>query len=287
MPLILGQERLIPGFEANLVGLQVGASTSFDITFPDDYGEPSLAGQSATFAVDLKELREKVLPDLDDDFAAGLGDFATVDELRTDVRRRLESNALDKARHGFADRIIEYAVANATVELPDVLVDQEVEVMHDELKGSLARQGITEEAYLKAVEKTTEDLHAEFHPAAEKRAKTLLVLSKVADEVGTVVPDADVEAEIAQGRERYAGDERLTEYFGSERGRSFIRSTLRRSRVVESIIDDWLTAHPEHQPLPHLEDQPSVVANDQAQANASIDATDPGTVLADEPAPAG
>jgi trigger factor len=287
MPLILGQERLIPGFEANLVGLQVGASTSFDITFPDDYGEPSLAGQSATFAVDLKELREKVLPDLDDDFAAGLGDFATVDELRTDVRRRLESNALDKARHGFADRIIEYAVANATVELPDVLVDQEVEVMHDELKGSLARQGITEEAYLKAVEKTTEDLHAEFHPAAEKRAKTLLVLSKVADEVGTVVPDADVEAEIAQGRERYAGDERLTEYFGSVRGRSFIRSSLRRSRVVESIIDDWLTAHPEHQPLPHLVDQPSVVANDQAQANASIDATDPGTVLADEPAPAG
>jgi hypothetical protein len=57
--------------------------------------------------------------------------------------------------------------------------------------------------------------------------------------------------------------------------------------VVESIIDDWLTAHPEHQPLPHLEDQPSVVANDQAEANASIDATDPGTVLADEPAPAG
>jgi trigger factor len=148
MPLILGQERLIPGFEANLVGLKVGDTTGFDITFPDDYGEASLAGQVAHFNVELRELREKILPDLDDDFLASLGDFASVDALRSDVRRRLEANALDRARHGFADRIIEYAVANATVDLPDVLIDQEVEVMHDEFKGSLARQGISEEADL-------------------------------------------------------------------------------------------------------------------------------------------
>jgi trigger factor len=284
MPLILGQERLIPGFEANLVGLTVGDTTEFDITFPDDYGEGSLAGQVAHFSVELKELREKILPDLDDDFLASLGDFASVDALRSDVRRRLEANALDRARHGFADRIIEYAVANATVELPDVLIDQEVEVMHDEFKGSLARQGIGEDAYLKAVEKTTEDLHADFRPNAEKRVKTLLVLSKVADIEGVEVPDSDVEAEVAQGRERYAGDARLTEYFESERGRSFIRSTLRRSRVVETLIDRWLAEHPDHPALPHLEDQPaSAVADAGAQANASIGATDPGTVL-EEPA---
>jgi trigger factor len=284
MPLILGQERLIPGFEANLVGLTVGDTTEFDITFPDDYGEGSLAGQVAHFSVELKELREKILPDLDDDFLASLGDFASVDALRSDVRRRLEASALDRARHGFADRIIEYAVANATVELPDVLIDQEVEVMHDEFKGSLARQGIGEDAYLKAVEKTTGDLHADFRPNAEKRVKTLLVLSKVADIEGVEVPDADVEAEVAQGRERYAGDARLTEYFESERGRSFIRSTLRRSRVVETLIDRWLAEHPDHPALPHLEDQPaSAVADAGAQANASIGATDPGTVL-EEPA---
>ncbi len=279
MPLILGQERLIPGFEANLAGLKVGDTTEFDITFPADYGEESLAGQAAQFSVELKELREKILPDLDDDFLASLGDFASLEALRSDVRRRLEGNALDRARHGFADRIIEYAVANATVELPDVLVDQEVEVMHDEFKGSLARQGISEEAYLKAVEKSAEDLHAEFRPNAEKRVKTLLVLSKVADVEGVEVPDADVEAEVAQGRERYAGDARLTAYFESDRGRSFIRSTLRRSRVVETLIDRWLAEHPEHPALPHLEDQPASAVDDAgAQANASIGATDPGPV---------
>ena len=255
MPLIIGQERLIPGFEPNLVGLKVGDTTEFDITFPEDYGEPNLAGKVAHFSVELKELREKIQPDLDEDFLASLGRSESLDELKADIRRRLEGNALDRARHDFADKIIEYAVANATVEVPDVLVDQEVEVMHDEFRASLARQGITEEAYLKAVEKTGDDLHADFRPNAERRARTLLVLSKVADAEGIEVPDADVDAEVEQGRERYAGDARLTEYFASERGRAFIRSTLRRSRVIEGIIDAWLSQHPEHPPLPHIEDQ--------------------------------
>ena len=255
MPLIIGQERLIPGFEANLVGVKVGETTEFDITFPEDYGEPALAGQVAHFSVELKELREKIQPDLDEDFIASVGRFESLEEMRGDIRKRLEGNALDRARHGFADRIIEYAVANATVELPDVLIDQEVEVMHDEFRASLARQGISEEAYFKAVEKTSEDIHAEFRPNAERRAKTLLVLSKVADEEGLEVTEADVDAEVALGRERYAGDERLTEYFASERGRAFIRSTLRRSRVIERIVDAWLADHPEHPPMPHLEDR--------------------------------
>ena len=288
MPLILGQERLIPGFEANLIGLRVGGKTEFDITFPEDYPETELAGKPAHFAVELKELREKVLPELDDDFIATLGDFKDLAELRTDIQARLERNALDRARHGFADRIIDYAVANATVELPDILVDQEVEVMHDEFRASMARQGITEEAYLKAVEKTDADLHADFRPGAEKRVRTLLVLSKVADVEGATVGDAEVEAEVERGRERYPDDQRLLAYFDSERGRSYIRSTLRRTRVVEGLIDQWLAEHPEHPPLPHLEEGPtSAVEGEQAIANAAIDATDPGSILDDVPAAAG
>jgi trigger factor len=273
MPLILGQERLIPGFETNLNGLEVGGKTEFDITFPDDYPETELAGKPAHFAVELKELREKVLPDLDADFIKTLGDFANVDALRADIRQRLERNALDRARHGFADRIIEYAVANATLELPDVLVDQEVEVMHDEFRATLARQGIGEEAYLKAVEKAESDLHAEFRPGAEKRVRTLLVLSNVADAEGVTVPEAEIEAEIERGRERYANEPRLLAYFDSDRGRSYIRSTLRRSRVVEQLIDEWLAANPDHQPLPHLEDWPeSTIEGGAAAAGVSIEA---------------
>ncbi|HEX8941350.1 MAG TPA: trigger factor [Candidatus Limnocylindrales bacterium] len=281
MPLVIGEDRLIPGFEDHLVGLTVGGESEFDITFPDDYGEESLRGQTAHFAVQVKELREKVLPPVDDELARSMGAYADLAAMREDVRRRLERNALDRARHEFADRIIDYAVANATLDLPDVLVEQESEVMHDELRSALARQRIAEEAYLKATGKSEADLHAEFRPQAEQRVKTLLVLSSVAEAEGVAVPDADVEAEITTARGRYGDEPRLMRYFESERGRNYIRSTLRRTRVVEKLIDEWLAAHPDHPAIPHLEDDPgSAVDAASAGAAAALDATDPGSVMA-------
>ncbi|MBI2776575.1 MAG: trigger factor [Chloroflexi bacterium] len=287
MPLILGQERLIPGFEDNLMGLRPGESKGFDITFPADYAEASLAGQVAHFEVELRELREKVLPTVDDEFARSMGSYEDLAALRTEIQARLERNALDKARHEFSDRIIEYAVANATVELPDILVDQEVEVMHDEFRMTLARQGITEEAYLKVVEKTEADLHAEFRPNAEKRVKVLLVLSKVAEAEGVEISDPDVAAEVDRARQRYEKDKKTIAYFESARGRSFIRSTLRRSRVVEQLVNAWLAAHPEHPAIPHLEDDaPSGVTSSTAEANAAIGAPDPAAEVEADASPA-
>jgi trigger factor len=271
MPLILGDERLIPGFEDHVVGMRPGETRGFDITFPADYPETSLAGAAAHFEIELKELREKILPAADDEFARSLGRFADLAALRTEIKARLERNALDHARHEFADRIIEYATANATLELPDILVDQEVEIVHDELRGSLARSGIREEAYLKTAEKTEADLHADLRPRAEKRVKVLLALSKIAEQEGVEIDDAAVEAEVRRARERYGSDRRTIGYFESERGRSFIRSTLRRSRLVERLIDEWLAAHPEHPPLPHLEDDEPV----DLEAGAGPESTTP------------
>ncbi len=283
MPLIIGEDRLIPGFEDELVGLTIGDTKGFDITFPADYGEESLAGQKAHFEVELRELREKILPEADDDFARSMGDFTDLANLRVEVEKRLKRNALDKARHSFSDRIIEYAVANATIDLPDVLLEQEVEVMHDEFRSAMARQGITEEAYEKVSGKTHEDLHSDFRPDAEKRVKVLLVLSRIAETEGLEISDVDVEAEIAKGRERYAGDPKLAKYFESDRGRNYIRSTLRRSRVVEKLVDDWLAAHPDHPAIPHVEDGPADVDDDQARSVATVGATDPGSILAADP----
>ena len=275
MPLIIGEERLIPGFEAHLSGLRPGESTAFDIAFPEDYPEATLAGASARFEVELRELREKILPVEDDEFARSLGSFADLGAMRVEIKARLERNALDKARHEFADRIIEYATANATLELPDVLVDQEVEIMHDELRGSLARQGIEEASYLKVTGKTEAELHADFRPRSEKRVKVLLVLTKIAEAEGIDIADRDVEAEVRQARQRYGNDRRTIAYFESDRGRSFIRSTLRRSRLVEKLVDEWLAAHPEHPPLPHLEDdEPSSIS--EPEPDALVAAGSPG-----------
>ncbi|HEX5465777.1 MAG TPA: trigger factor [Candidatus Limnocylindrales bacterium] len=288
-PLILGKERMIPGFEAQLVGLREGEEKTFELTFPDDYPDSSLAGQKASFHVTLRELRAKVLPEADDEFARSVGDFADLAAMRADVQRRLEANARDRARHLFADRIIEYAVANATVDPPDLLVDREVEVMHDELRLRLAEQGIGYDEYLKVTEKDDAALHAQFRPDAEHRVKVLLVLETIADKEGLVVPEELVEAEVARDRERTGRDRKLADYFASERGRRYVRTTLRRSRIVEELVDRWLAAHPEVGPLPHLEDASATPEADaQTEPTAEAGSTTEPTAQApiEEEAPA-
>ncbi len=181
---------------------------------------------------------------------------------------RLGRNALDRARHGFADRIIDYAVEERHGRVPDILVDEEVEVMHDELRGALPARGSRRRPTSRRPTRRRNELHADFRPGAEERAKTLLVLGKIAEDEGIEVTDADVDAEAADARQRYASDPKLAEYFDTPRARGAIRSSLRRSRVVEKLIDDWLAAHPEHPAIPHIEDA-SAAAGAAAAEEAS------------------
>lgn len=253
MPLIIGRERFIPGFEDNLIGLKEGDSKKFSVTFPDDYGEPDLAGKPADFEVAMLELREKRMPVADDDFARALGSYDDLAALRAEIKQRLERNALDRARHVFADRIIDFAIANATVDLPDLLIDSEQEVMLDELKVRLAEQGIGYDDYLRVTERDEAKVRDEFKPDAEKRVKTLLVLSAIADKENIEVTDEELAAELERSRERYAENPRLLSYLESARGKTYTRSLLRRTKVVETLIDRWIVDHPEFSHVQHIE----------------------------------
>jgi trigger factor len=289
LPLIIGNERMIPGFEDNLIGLAEDEQKTFTVRFPDDYGEAELAGKDVEFTARIRELRERRLPPADDSLASAVGNFDTLEQLKADVFRRLSRNALDKARHEFADRIIEYATANATVEVPDLLVDREVDVMLDELKVRLAEQGIGYEEYLRATERDEAKLREEYREPAEHRVKVLLVLGAVADAENVVVPDAAIDAEIERSRQsaaRSASDKdasregsRLVEYLESERGRSYIRSQLRRSQTVEGIIDRWIAAHPKFADVRHIEDQP----DDEIERAADRSALSPDNRDAEAP----
>jgi trigger factor len=260
MPLIVGRERFIPGFEENLLGLREGESKTFPITFPADYPEAELAGKPAEFEVTLLELRTKRMPELDDDFVRSLGAYDNVEALRTEIRRRLERNSLDRARHVFADRIIEFAVANATLELPDLLIEREIEVMLDELRVRLAEQGISFDDYLRVTERDENQVQSEFRPDAERRVKTLLVLSEIADRENVEVADDELQADLARSRERYANNQRLVSYLDSARGQAYTRSVLRRSKTVESLIDRWIEQNPEFSNVQHLHDDTGEVA---------------------------
>jgi trigger factor len=257
LPLVIGNEGMIPGFEDELLGMREGDERTFTLTFPADYPQPELAGQPVEFEVQLRELREKRLPEADDEFAQSLGDYAGLAALREEIGRRLERNSLDRARHNFGDRIIEFAVANATVELPDLLVEREVEIMLDELRVRVAEQGIGFEEYLRATERDEAALRRDFRPDAEKRVKTLLVLSEIAERESIDVSDTDLEAELARSRERYAGNQALLNYLESPRGRAYTRSLLRRAQTVETLIDRWIEAHPEFAHVQHLHDDHS------------------------------
>ncbi len=255
-PLVLGNERMVPGFEDNLIGMAEGEDRTFSVTFPEEYPQqPDLAGQAVEFSVTLRELRERRLPDADDAFAASLGPYPDLAALRADIERRLGRNALDRARHVFADQIIAHATGNATVGRSELLIGREVDVMVDELKVRLAQQRIGFPEYLEATERDETKLREEYLEGAEQRVKVLLVLGAIADKEEVQVPAAAVLAEIERGKAANGDNARLVEYLDSPRGRAYVHSTLRRSQTVEMLIDRWIAAHPEFADVRHTEDQ--------------------------------
>jgi trigger factor len=237
LPLVVGEDRMIPGWEDHLVGLKVGDTTGFDLPFPDDYRVETLAGKTAHFSVTISDLRERVLPELDDDFAASVGEVQTLDELRAEIRDALTQRADAEARHVFGDRIIDFAASNATVELPEVMIANEVEIMRDELRARLAEQRIGLDQYLQLSSQTPEELMTELREPASRRVKTLLVLSAIAEEEGIDADEAEIEEEITRQLERYPDEPRLREYLTSRRGRSYLRMTLRNRTLVDSLIE--------------------------------------------------
>ena len=254
-PLVLGNERMIPGFEDNILGMAEGGQKTFTVTFPADYGQSELAGQDVEFTATLRELRERRLPVVDDDFAQTVGRFDTLEQLRADIGKRLERSGLDRARHTFADRVIEYAAGNATVGQSDLLIGREVDVMVDELKVRLGEQRIGFPEYLEATERDEAKLREEYLEGAEHRVKVLLVLGAIADKEQLVVPPEAVVAELERGKVANQANKRLVEYLDSPRGRAYVHSTLRRSQTVEMLIDRWIAAHPEFANVKHTEDQ--------------------------------
>jgi trigger factor len=237
LPLVIGEDRMIPGWEANLVGLEIDQTRGFDITFPDDYRVEDLRGKVAHFEVTLLDLRERLLPEVDDEFAKSVGEVATVDELRAEIRDALARRAADEARHAFADRIIDFASSNATVELPEVMIVNEIEIMRDELRNRLAAQRIGLDQYLALAKQTPEELATELREPASRRVKVLLVLSAIAEKEGIDASPEEVQAEIDEQLARYGNDPKLAEYLTSRRGRSYLRMTLRNRTLVDTLID--------------------------------------------------
>jgi trigger factor len=174
----LGSDSLIPGFEAGLVGASAGETRTVELTFPEDYGHKPLAGRPASFAVTLKEVKRKQLPEIDEDFAADVG-FDSVDELRDDVRGRLMEVEEQRVQSEFREAALDVAVAQAQVQTPTALIESRTREMWERMLHSLSHRGISREAYLNIVGRPEEEILAEMQPEAEQALRREAVITAI------------------------------------------------------------------------------------------------------------
>ncbi|HEY5708624.1 MAG TPA: trigger factor [Solirubrobacterales bacterium] len=197
----LGSGRFIEGFEAQLAGASGGEQREVKVTFPEDYQAEDLAGKDAVFAVEVKEVREKILPELDDEFAAEASEFDTLDELRADIGKRVAEAVDERAEQDFRVAAIDAAVDAATVELPDDLVAARAGERLERFERQIAGQGMSPDAFLQMQGKTREELLEESRPDAERDLKREAVLASIAEAEGVEVSEEEMVEALAHPAE--------------------------------------------------------------------------------------
>jgi len=192
----VGSGHFIPGFEEQLVGMQVGEEKEITVTFPEDYREEKLAGQEAVFKVKVKSIRRKELAPLDDEFAKDISEFDTLEELKADARRRLQEEADRRAEAVVREQVIQKAAANAQVDIPPVLIERQIDYMMSDFSFQLQMQGLQLEHYLQFIGKTEQELREEFRERAREIVLAQLTLDAIAKQENIQATEEDVEKEL-------------------------------------------------------------------------------------------
>ncbi|MFO7154954.1 MAG: trigger factor [Caldicoprobacter oshimai] len=211
----VGSKSFIPGFEEQLIGLNVGDEKEIKVTFPEDYGIEELKGKEAVFKVKIHDIKEKELPELDDEFAKDVSDFETFEEYKVHLREDLEREAKNQVRVQMETQLLSRVVEAAKVDIPDVMVEREIDNMLGNFELGLYYRGLTLERYLELSGTSMEDLRAQYRQEAYTRVKTALVLEKIAkvEDIKVTQEDLDKELEelakqfnitLDEARERYA-----------------------------------------------------------------------------------
>jgi trigger factor len=192
----IGRGELLPDFEENIVGMSAGERKQFGVTFPMDYNEESLRGESVLFSVHVKEIKERDLPPLDDDFVKEASEFETLDELRAAMREQLEAAAEQRVDGEFRGRVLDVVAEGAEVEVPDVMVHEKAHEMVDSFERSIRQQGMEPEQYYQIAGTDHHEFEERVAPDAEDTVKKELVLDAVATAEGIVAEEDEVMREI-------------------------------------------------------------------------------------------
>jgi trigger factor len=242
----LGSGRLIPGFEEQLTGASAGDERTVNVTFPEDYGAEHLAGKDAQFAVTVKEVKRKNLPELDDEFASEQLGFDTLDELREDIASKLREADEQRAEGEYREAVLDAVVAGATVTVPDSLVDARARELWERMLHSLGHQGISKDAYLQISGKTEEEILDEAKPDAEQALRREAVIAAVIEAENIEPSDGDVLAALqASATREGTTPEKLRQQLESAGRLDELREDLAQRAAIDYLVEHATPIEPE------------------------------------------
>ncbi len=202
-PIQLGSGQFIPGFEEQVVGHKVGEAFDIEVTFPEEYQAAELAGKKATFKIVLKELKEKEMPELDDDFAKDVSEFDTLADLKADLLAKAEAEAEKQAEAEVENTIMEQVVKSLEADIPDVMYAQKMEDLASEFAYRLQSQGLDMNTYLQYTGSTKEQFADSFRPQAEQQVRMRLALDHIVELEELKVTDEEVDAQVAKMADQF------------------------------------------------------------------------------------
>lgn len=214
-PLTIGSGSFILGFEEQLIGAEPEKEIEVKVTFPEDYHAEDLKGKDAVFKCTIHEIKAKEIPEIDDEFAAEVSEFDTLDEYKADVKAKIKEQKAADGKRKKEDQAVEKAIANATMEIPDAMVDTQARQMMDEFAQRIQAQGLTMDQYFQFTGMDREKMMEEMKPQALKRIETRLVLEAVAKAENIEISDEKLDEELAKMAEAYKMEvEKLKEFMG-------------------------------------------------------------------------
>jgi trigger factor len=232
----LGSGRLVPGFEEQLEGASAGDERTVKVTFPEDYQASELAGEEAEFAVTVKEVKAKDLPELDDEFAEEAG-FDTLGELREDIRARISESESSRIEAEFREAALDAAVANATVELPDALVEARARELWEQMLHSLSHQGITKEVYLQISGRSEEEIIEQGKEDAAQALRREAVLAAIIEAEGIEPSEEEVLEAVGQAADGGTSPKKLLERLKSAGRLDALKEDLAQRKALDLVVD--------------------------------------------------
>ena len=237
-PLTIGSGSFIPGFEEQLIGVEAEKEVEVNVTFPEEYHSEDLAGKEAVFKCTVHEIKTKDLPELDDEFAAEVSEFDTLEEYKADIKAKIKEQKIAEGKRQKEDQAVEKAVANATMEIPEAMIDTQVQQMTGEFAQRMQSQGLTMEQYFQFTGLTADKMMEEMRPQAVKRIETRLVLEAIAKAENIEITDEKVDEEIAKMAEMYKMEvEKLKEYMG-EAEKEQMKADMAVQEAVTILVDN-------------------------------------------------